>query len=542
MKSDASPLQNPFALLNLSADATASQIKSASQEYVFRMRLGHADDSNDSLLRIERAAEILKDPVARVVWGMYWVTLSESELRDWKHDPVLSNLGSCWHSEAVSRYELIKDCDDLSLYTKNMAVLTLGTAQDVSSAPISSQSVTQVESCWKLAFQYWALLVSQGEFWDSIRTHCGSSGDPRLGESFINETRSSIAVNILGSCQRAASSALMQGEVLLAKKYVDVIRGSAFAEHAIDQVLQKVYSPLCSQIQIELADLTREMEELDRQKHAGKGFAKIYDRFRKKTYPRLKLILTLGDLPGLDEERARDDAARFLRSLSLSLFNFADDAELPKRVLDLASVVVDSEVMSDRLQEDKDSIAFNHVANHAISLANAEKFVEAIQYVAGEIRKDSRNPELISLRDDLKSAYAGYCFKRATDLIERGEWSECERWLAKALEHEQNPEHIRIITMALAKVRTVKKQSESSCFVATATFDTPHHETVIRLRSYRDDVLASHALGRAFIQIYWSIGPWLAWGVRRIPSTRRFLSPLLTWLANRIDESRGEVS
>jgi len=52
--------------------------------------------------------------------------------------------------------------------------------------------------------------------------------------------------------------------------------------------------------------------------------------------------------------------------------------------------------------------------------------------------------------------------------------------------------------------------SSASCFVATASFRCSEHPDVIFLRHFRDAFLKQYILGRAFIAIYWKIGPILA--------------------------------
>jgi hypothetical protein len=52
--------------------------------------------------------------------------------------------------------------------------------------------------------------------------------------------------------------------------------------------------------------------------------------------------------------------------------------------------------------------------------------------------------------------------------------------------------------------------SGGSCFVATASFRCSEHPDVVYLRRFRDKFLKRYILGRAFIAIYWKIGPILA--------------------------------
>lgn len=52
--------------------------------------------------------------------------------------------------------------------------------------------------------------------------------------------------------------------------------------------------------------------------------------------------------------------------------------------------------------------------------------------------------------------------------------------------------------------------SGGGCFVATAAYGDRLHPDVVMLRRFRDQVLVSYPAGRAFIRVYWIIGPRLA--------------------------------
>lgn len=56
--------------------------------------------------------------------------------------------------------------------------------------------------------------------------------------------------------------------------------------------------------------------------------------------------------------------------------------------------------------------------------------------------------------------------------------------------------------------------SGGSCFVATAAWGDRMHPEVVWLRNWRDSVLVCTAAGRAFIRLYWRVGPVMARHVR----------------------------
>lgn len=68
---------------------------------------------------------------------------------------------------------------------------------------------------------------------------------------------------------------------------------------------------------------------------------------------------------------------------------------------------------------------------------------------------------------------------------------------------------------------------KGSCFVATAAYQDPWHPDVVFLRKFRDECLVKYGLGRAFIQLYWLIGPVLARPVKRTKFLQRFFKMII---------------
>jgi len=78
----------------------------------------------------------------------------------------------------------------------------------------------------------------------------------------------------------------------------------------------------------------------------------------------------------------------------------------------------------------------------------------------------------------------------------------------------------------------------SPCFVATAAYGTPMAHDIRSLRRFRDRHLMNNALGRAFVDSYYRVGPSLADLIRDHEDARRWvraaLSPLVA-LAQALD-------
>lgn len=71
----------------------------------------------------------------------------------------------------------------------------------------------------------------------------------------------------------------------------------------------------------------------------------------------------------------------------------------------------------------------------------------------------------------------------------------------------------------------------TACFVATACFGSPHQETVVTLRQFREVILKRHAFGRALVKSYYRISPPLAKTIERYPVLRYPVAIVLTSLA-----------
>ena len=79
---------------------------------------------------------------------------------------------------------------------------------------------------------------------------------------------------------------------------------------------------------------------------------------------------------------------------------------------------------------------------------------------------------------------------------------------------------------------TMQPQSAAErggCFIATATLADPHHPALYVLRRYRDVVLLSSAIGRAFVRLYYATAPFVA---RRIEGRPRLRSAAYRRIVN----------
>jgi hypothetical protein len=79
--------------------------------------------------------------------------------------------------------------------------------------------------------------------------------------------------------------------------------------------------------------------------------------------------------------------------------------------------------------------------------------------------------------------------------------------------------------------RDDERDAGSGCFVATAAYGNRQHPDVVALRRFRDEILARHRAGAAFIRAYRALGPRLARAVRHDRVSGRLARGLLAPLA-----------
>lgn len=72
------------------------------------------------------------------------------------------------------------------------------------------------------------------------------------------------------------------------------------------------------------------------------------------------------------------------------------------------------------------------------------------------------------------------------------------------------------------KLKKIKEENSSSCFVVTATMGDDQHPVVNDFRFYRDNSLSNNIFGEGFIRIYYLIGPFIANIIRKDYRLREF--------------------
>ncbi len=78
----------------------------------------------------------------------------------------------------------------------------------------------------------------------------------------------------------------------------------------------------------------------------------------------------------------------------------------------------------------------------------------------------------------------------------------------------------------------LKAKSSSSCFIATAVYESPFAPEVMWLREWRDQFLLKHLLGRVSVRAYYFISPYFANWISKSELKKRVIRKLLDRLIN----------
>jgi hypothetical protein len=530
------PVNNPFAILNLSADSSVLKINNKIQKNIIKSKL-KGDSSSSEVHFLERASENLIDPVKRFRYGFFWLTLAEDEESSFSANSTLANLGVNWCETAEKEYESIASSTSLVIRNHNKAILQLGTALASSDDSLSNQ-----EQLWLSAFRSWVLVLDSNAFWEIMYERANVIDDPRLNSNELSKWRSSMPEKLLEYCRVESTSALKDHKDSIAIHWVNIIRKSPFSDIAIDNALGTIYEPFTKSIELKLDQLEQRIEGKPTKTH----LSKVFKEFKADVLPSILQLVKLGDLPGLAEEHARDRSARFLRSISVRLHNL-DSNSLSYEANQIALKIADSDSLIEKLSSEKSLLKDAKILGNALSLIKRGKYDEAVDDIEKKLRSSSNATERMEL-EKAKKEVGRMCsislFNKGMDLLNTairnsnafGGTKPSEATLDKALSYLEKAQTYHTdadIRKMISQVKEIKsKLYGSSCFIATATFGSAENSTVVQLRNFRDLVLAEYVIGRACIKIYWVIGPILASAVRFMPSSRLFLKPLLRSVAN----------
>lgn len=78
-----------------------------------------------------------------------------------------------------------------------------------------------------------------------------------------------------------------------------------------------------------------------------------------------------------------------------------------------------------------------------------------------------------------------------------------------------------------------KRAQDTRCYVATYLYGPDDYRTH-RLRNYRDNILLESFIGRALVQIYYALSPWLVIASKKVPLVRNTIKGLVDRIVNKV--------
>jgi hypothetical protein len=178
--------------------------------------------------------------------------------------------------------------------------------------------------------------------------------DPRVNADLITSCEREAFAIAVESFAELASTALRLRNAQVCGAIVEGIKFSAANRSEIDGVLSEIYKPICSRIETAIESLQKTLKSTKSKSIAT--YSSLLDEYVLDIQPDIALLLIVGDLPGTTEERCRDSAAQFLRSLSVESANNAEAYELAKKAMLLARQIVDSTQIRNTLADDSEQL------------------------------------------------------------------------------------------------------------------------------------------------------------------------------------------
>lgn len=176
-----------------------------------------------------------------------------------------------------------------------------------------------------------------------------------------------------------------------------------------------------------------------------------------------------------------------------------------------------------------------------MELANEGQKAEAYEMLTRACTNlDESNPDHRKILGIVRTRLAALC----NDLDRSTEAADHAEWVLKNTSPDvpgMNDETTRMMLQVLLHMAGRdpmmgrEKPKKGGCFIATASYGSPLAPEVTTLRQFRDEVLLSSKVGRAFVAFYYFVSPPLASLISRHShlqaATRRFLlEPILYFI------------
>ena len=506
--------RNPFLVLGLPSNATTAEIREVGQRALMRARL-LVDEDAESLHAIQDAVEALRDPVVRFHAGVEWPAVGPRAAELLRTHPERLNLRD---NPEAARADVVKLlCDGESqagashirgvfLLLRAYAIVAMHSQQRTPAKGSIAPPIGIVKDLLSDGIDAWGTAIASTEFWMTQRLRARELDDPRLSPNEVRLCQERAMDLALGRFAKLAQDALKRRDAQTCRTITDGLMRYAAKQPAVSNVLADVYGPLSGRVAIAIDGLSKTLENTKGKTAAP--YEALLDKYKSDIGADIDLMLAVGDLPGTNEERARDGAAGFLRRVAIKAANEADAYSTSKRALSYAARAVSSQSIRKQIGEDMATIAelavnseraaktkpYTDRLHEALARQDLLAALIAIDALLPLENAESRN-QLAELRTRVSSGVATELFNSAMALSRSGNPSAAVAALKQALTYETVPAERAIIESALLRLYTQRVPAEKAgCIIplvlgvslvgaaiAGATALVPHTNLIIAL-------------------------------------------------------------
>lgn len=476
---------NPYLVLRLSANATATEIRATGQRIAVRARLGAADRP-EVTRRIETALEQLSDPVTRFLVGLEAPQIGSAAAERFQADARFAHLYDHSATDLTPAIDQVLQGESTLVAQHARGCFAIAQACTLFQAALDPRTGLQSVRSREFANRAQKLLeaglrdhraaMSRPEFWIMQRLRAKQIDDPRLDPAKIQKIQESHPEPLLKRLCKLADFALGDGSVSVAAAIVRPIQAVMGKEPIADRCLGEVYRGLGQRIEAKIKQCEDRAKSL--MGPEGAPFERALADFRSQLTADLDLMLELGDLPGTIEERARDAAATFFRGFGVSAGNKATACSTAIAALELARNYAISPQLRSNIDENLNSI--REIARSVDGRSDLGPYLRRIEVAQ---QRDDHRAVLVAVRQLIEALGQGKagewtklaaaaasrvaleCVKQGVECANQGQVDRARRHFEEALAIETVPKHRAAIQNLLNQI---DGKTKAGCLIPLA--------------------------------------------------------------------------
>lgn len=315
--------------------------------------------------KVREAVERLRDPEQRLVDEFFWFWPLPPG--DSKSDPALAALIRSDAEQAARVWsESAQTGAAGSIARHNLAVLTHLQALDLETT--ADTDPRSGEALWSRAFQYWANLIDDDEFWATFAARIRDLNEPQLTEGTARRMRIRLPEVLLSINSALALRGAESGRFEEVTRHVALMKSSGLDPAAVEEALRRSVNPLRERIKV--LGQTAESE-------ADATPANGLEASRRLARESTPLLGVLDQMLGREHalcEGAHDEVALRMLGCQIPYANATEDWANSVELVKTAYEIAVSESARSRLKTNLDIVEANHRAGCCFfCLKNARK-------------------------------------------------------------------------------------------------------------------------------------------------------------------------